>query len=191
METLKRLKLSVVVLSGLVVGGCVSEQMVNEQLALCPKYFQDNVGETRILPIWSAIIPLTGGPVGWLNKSDGSYSLTALATKDVILHEAFHSVDYCCAENRPDEWKQFVEEFSCKVPKPNIFIYAACFITPFIQDIPVPGYVRLYGCSTGAEDAADCFVFWLRGKERKNDPQLERKCRVVAKFATGQYAKNN
>lgn len=57
---------------------------------------------------------------------------------------------------------------------------------PVVRDIPLKGHIRLYSCATGAEDAADCFAFWMRGKSR-DDPKLRRKCKVVKQFAEGQY----
>jgi len=178
--------LSLFVCSTALITGCVSQQVLDEQLALCPEHFQRNVGKERILPFWTAILPLTGGPIGWLNKSDGSFSLTPLASKDIILHEAFHSFDYRCANQRPEEWKRFVKDFSGLAPKPNLPVYFFSMSLPIIRDIPVKGHVRLYSCSTSAEDAADCFVFWTRGKNR-NDPELARKCQVVKRFVEGQY----
>lgn len=172
----------------LAMAGCASQQMVDEQLALCPKYFQENTGEAYVLPFYSAAVPILGGPVGWMNKSDpnGSYTLTSLADKDVVLHEAFHSFDYRCALNRKEEWKGFVNDFSQGNPKPDLLAYLSCITIPIVQHIPVPGHVRLYGCSTGAEDAADCFVFWVRGRKR-NDPELMRKVKAAGNFASGEY----
>jgi len=178
--------LSLFVCSTALIAGCVSPEMLNEQLALCPEYFQRNVGKEHILPFWTVISPLTGGPIGWLNKSDGSFCLTPLAGKNVILHEAFHSFDYRCANQQPEEWKRFVKDFSGLAPKPNLPVYFFSMSLPIIRDIPVKGHVRLYGCSTGAEDAADCFVFWIQGKNR-DDPELARKCQVVKRFVEGQY----
>jgi hypothetical protein len=179
---------STALIAGGLVPGCVSQKIHDEQLALCPEYFQQNVGEGHVLPFWTAILPLTGGPVGWLNKSDGSYSVTPLAGKFTILHEAFHSFDYRCAKERPDEWKRFIKDF-CNgkdVPKPDLPAYLVGMTLPGIRDIPVKGHVRLYGRATGAEDAADCFAFCIQGKSR-DDPELMRKCGVVKQFAEGQY----
>ena len=185
---MKQRILSLFVCSTALIAGCVSQQIHGEQLALCPEYFQQNVGKGHILPFRTAILPLIGGPVGWLNKSDGSYSLTPLAGKNVILHEAFHSFDYRCAKERPDEWKRFTKDF-CNgkdIPKPNLSAYLVGMTLPVIRDIPVKGHVRLYSRATGAEDAADCFAFWMRGKNR-DDPELIRKCKLIKRFAEGQY----
>lgn len=186
----RHLTLSVVLLA---IASCTSQQMVDEQLALCPEYFQENVGQTYVLPFYSAVVPILGGPVAWLNKSDpnGSYTLTSLASKDAVLHEAFHSFDYRCALNRNEEWKRFVNDFSQgNPPKPNLLAYFSCMAIPPIRYIPVPGHVNLYGCATGAEDAAYCFAFGIRGRKR-DDPELMRKCGVVGRFARGEYAKYN
>jgi len=185
---MKQRILSLFVCSTALIAGCVSQRVLDEQLALCPEYFQRNVGKERILPFWTVILPLTGGPVGWLNKSDGSFCLTPLASKNVILHEAFHSFDYRCANQRPEEWKQFIRDFcnGKNIPKPDLLAYWCGITLPIIRDIPVKGHVRLYSCATGAEDAADCFVFWMQGKNR-DDPELIRKYKVVKRFVEGQY----
>jgi len=177
-------------LAGFFISGCASQKLVNEQLSLCPDYFRQNVGQVRILPFWSAIVPLTGGPVGWLNKSDGTYSLTSLAGKDVVLHESFHSFDFLCWQNRLDEWQAFVKDFTQDKPrKPNVPIYFLNMTVPFATNVPVPGHVRLYGLATGAEDAADCFVFGIRGQKR-NDAELMRKCQVIKNYTEGKMANN-
>jgi hypothetical protein len=168
----------------LFTAGCASTDMVQEELSLCPQYFQDNVGEAKILPLWSAVIPIIGGPTGWLNK-DGSYTLTALAGRDVVLHEAFHSFDFKTHQRRRAEHKEFVEAWG-GVPKPQLALYLACAAVPFICKIPVPGHATLYGRSNGAEDAAETFVFWMRGKTR-NDEKLMNKCVVIENFVKGRY----
>ena len=151
---------------------------------MCPQYFQDNVGQAKILPVWSALIPIMGGPTGWLNK-DGSYTLTALAGRDVILHEAFHSFDFQAYRERKAEHGRFIEAWG-GVPKPQLAVYLACAAIPGIGKIPVPGHASLYGCSNGVEDSAETFVFWIRGKKR-NDNKLMHKCSVIESFVTGQY----
>ncbi len=168
----------------LLTAGCVSTEMVREELSLCPQYFQDNAGQAKILPLWSAAIPIVGGPTGWLNK-DGSYTLTALAGRDVILHEAFHSFDFNTHKRRRDEHNEVVEAWG-GVPKPQLAFYLACAAVPFIGKIPVRGHATLYGCSNGAEDAAETFVFWMRGKTR-DDEELMNKCAVIENFVKGRY----
>ena len=181
---MKRLVILLVILL-LFTSGCASVDMVQEELSLCPQYFRDNVGDARVLPVWSAIIPLTGGPIGWLNK-DGSYTLTSLAGRDVILHEAFHSFDYRCYRQRRTEHDKFVSAWG-GVPKPDLVLYLACAAVPIIGKIPVPGHASLYGCSNGVEDAAETFVFWMRGKTR-NDEKLMSKCGVIENFVKGKYS---
>lgn len=168
----------------LVTAGCASTDMVRDEISLCPRYFQDNVGEAKILPLWSAIIPIVGGPTGWLNK-DGSYTLTALAGRDVVLHEAFHSFDFKTHQRRRAEHNKFVKAWG-GVPKPQLAFYLACAAVPIIGKLPVPGHATLYGCSNGAEDAAETFVFWMRGKTR-NDKKLMKKCAVIENFVKGRY----
>ncbi len=167
------------------VSGCASQRAVQEELSLCPQYFQDNVGEAKVLPVWSAVIPLIGGPSGWLNK-DGSYTLTALASRDVILHEAFHSFDFNSYQQRRAEHSKFVRAWG-GVPKPQLALYLACAAVPLVGKIPVPGHASLYGLSNGVEDSAETFVFCMRDKKR-NDKKLMNKSSVIGRFVKGKYA---
>lgn len=193
MDKLWGKKLIVAVLLGLIVG-CVSEQSVQKQISLCPEYFQKNIGEVKILPFWTVIIPLACGPVGWMNKSDPniSCSLTPLADKATVFHEMFHTFEWQAAKERPGEWQRFQKDFC----NGNVKNYSKsrlgpiaplmCMAFPPIGDIPIHGHVRFYGLSWGAEDTADCFAFWMIGRKR-NDLELMRKCEVVGKFARGEY----
>jgi len=169
----------------LLISGCVSTEVVQREIEQCPQYFQDNVGEAKILPIWSAVIPLVGGPIGWLNE-DGSYTLTSLANRDVLLHEAFHSVDFWIYQHRRDEHNRFVAAWG-GVPAPQLALYLICAAVPIVSKVPVPGHVNLYGCSNGMEDAAETFVFWMRGKKR-NDKKLMNKCAAIESFVNGAYS---
>lgn len=175
-----------ILIAGLVLShcGCVSDRVVQKELKLCPQYFQDNVGEAKILPIWSAVVPIMGGPVGWLNK-DGSYTLTALASKKIRLHEAFHSFDFNVHRRHKVSHDAFIRNWG-GVPKPQIVIYLAAAAFPVVDKIPIPGHVSLYGLSNGVEDTAQTFSFWIRGKTR-NDKELTRKCKVIEKFTKGHF----
>lgn len=175
-------------LSVMALTGCVSTKVVQQELKLCPQYFQDNVGEAKILPIWSVVIPLIGGPHGWLNK-DGSYTLTALASRDVILHEAFHSFDFKCWKERRTEHDDFRMSWGGS-PKPQLGLYLILpFIepvlcVPLVRKLPIPGYVNLYGLCNGNEDAAETFVFYVRDKKR-NDKKVMNKRDIIKWLVNG------
>jgi len=178
-------KMMVWICVGLVgLSGCATTKKVEMEISGCPQYFRDNVGEAKILPIWSAIIPIMGGPVGWLNK-DGSYTLTAIADRKVRLHEAFHSFDFNSYHRDRDAHDAFVRDWG-GIPRQNIVVYLAAAAVPIIDKIPIPGYVSIYGLSNGVEDAAETFSFGAQGKSR-NDKELMRKWRVVDRYARGHY----
>ena len=182
------------ILSALTLTGCVSEQTVNEQLSLCPKYFQENIAKPNILPWYSAIVPLTGGPVGWANAHDpnGAWTITSLASKGHVLHEAFHSFTIRSYYNKRKEFDAFVHAFTDGngSPKPNTFVYLTSFIVPMITYLPVPGHVNFYSMSSGGEDSANAFAFWMQGKKR-NDKKLTRKIKVIENYTTGKYLNKN
>jgi len=169
----------------LLISGCVSTEVVQREIEQCPQYFQDNVGEAKILPIWSAVIPLLGGPIGWLNK-DGSYTLTSLADRDIVLHEAFHSFHFRTYQQRRNEHNRFAVAWG-GVPEPQLALYLICAAVPIVGKVSFPGHVNLYGCSNVVEDAAETFVFWMRGKKR-NDKKLMNKCAVIESFVYGAYS---
>ena len=164
--------------------GCISNNSIDRQIAQCPEYFQNNVGTAKILPFWYAFFNLTGGPTGWCDRDTGNYYLSPLASEYVVLHEAFHSFDVLTYRDRQDEWQRFTQDFGIATPNP--LVYFACMLIPFVQDVPVPGYVRLYGLSNGAEDSADCFAYWVRSGQSK-DIELQLKLLIIKKYTTGQY----
>ena len=72
------------------------------------------------------------------------------------------------------------------MPEPQLALYLICAAVPIVGKVSVPGHVNLYGCSNVVEDAAETFVFWMRGKKR-NDKKLMNKCAVIESFVNGAY----
>jgi hypothetical protein len=171
----------------LLVAGCVSEQQAKEQLSLCPEYMQKNIGPCKVYPIsLRGILGLQGEMI---KDSEGTfYVYGPFASKDTVLHEAFHSLDWRIATTRNEEWTSFTKDF-CSERKAfygGLSLRLFCVFTWPLQEIPISGYPRLYSTISPAEDAADCFVMWLRNKQRR-DEELRRKCQVVGDFAQGKY----
>jgi hypothetical protein len=86
----------------LFTSGCMSEAYISEQVARCPQFVRDNVGEIKYMPVsWGTVMGISGVT----DKTTGEIWLTAWADKHTILHEIGHSVYF----RVPNE--EFTEEF--------------------------------------------------------------------------------
>jgi len=84
------------------MSGCVSQTTIDEQVARCPQFVQNNVGEIKYMPAsWGTAMLISGVT----DKHTGEIWLTAWADKHTILHEIGHSVYF----RVPNE--EFTKEF--------------------------------------------------------------------------------
>ena len=84
------------------MSGCVSQTIIDEQVARCPQFVQNNVGEIKYMPLsWGTAMGISGVT----DKHTGEIWLTAWADKHTILHEIGHSVYF----RVPNE--EFTKEF--------------------------------------------------------------------------------
>ena len=169
----------------------MSQETAQREIAKCPQYFQDNIGTIKIEPLspWSIIFK------GYVNvdEPDCPVHLVALADKDTVLEEAFHSFELRAGKNRNEEWERFYYDFhmdgSTYKSYGGLVSSAIILSVPFIDMMPVKGKVNFHSTISHLEDTAECFVFWMRNRHR-NDPILMRKCKAVEKFVTGGHSKN-
>lgn len=173
----------------LLLSGCMSHEIAQREIAQCPQYFQDNIGEIKIEPLspWSIIFK------GYVHVDEPNcpVHLLALANKDTVLEEAFHSFELRTGKNKIGEWERFYYEFhsdgSTYRNYGGLASSAIILSVPFIDMMPVKGKVNFHSTISHLEDTAECFVFWMRNKKR-NDPVLMHKCKVVEKFVNGGYS---
>jgi len=179
--------LHLLILTICLISGCTSNNAVNEILSTCPQYFQDNIGKVIIKPI-SPSEPHLRGAV-YPKEPENPIYLYGPIEPNIVFHEAFHSFEMRAGHNRPGEWELFYRDFHVGDPDPQYLgseVYDITRDVPFSQDVLVKGYVRFYSTANHFEDAADCFVFYMRGRKR-NDPMLMRKVQAVHKFVNGEY----
>lgn len=73
----------------LCVSGCISQQIISEELARCPQFVQNNVGDIEYRPISIPSLLLMSGAT---HKPTGRVLLFALANRHAIFHEIGHSI---------------------------------------------------------------------------------------------------
>lgn len=173
----------------LLLSGCMSHEMVHKELAQCPQYFQDNIGEIKIEPL-SLLSIIFKGYVH-VDEPNCPVHLLALGNKDTLLEESFHSFELRTGKNRIEEWERFYYDFhsdgSTYKNYGGLASSAIILSVPFIDRMPVKGKVNFHATVSHLEDTAECFVFWMRNKHR-DDPILMRKCKAVEKFVNGGYS---
>jgi len=99
------MKLRFLLLGLIFFSGCMSQSTIDQQLALCPQYVQENVGDIKYMPIsWGTLMFISGVT----DKNTGEIWLTAWANKHALLHEIGHSV-YFRVSN-----EEFTKEFKKK-----------------------------------------------------------------------------
>lgn len=167
--------------------GCVSSDFAYEQLAECPQYFQDNIGDVRAKPLSPLGLILLGRVDP--NEPGCPIHLYGLNNKFIVHHEAFHSFEMRSYLRWYDEWELFQNDFGEDTYLGSLVIVMMAYM-PGIEYIPVPGKVRFYSNLSRLEDAADCFAYWMQikqGKKLRKDKVLQRKLSAIEKFVTGWY----
>ncbi len=168
----------------LLLSGCVTQRMVDEELAKQPEYFRVNVGTVKIEPL----SPLSLFFKGYVNSDEEGcpVHLLLLADRDTIREELFHSFFFRqYAENYAGFAKFHYDFYGGGTISQNYnpaLVYLLALNIPMIQELPIPGHANLYGYVSFEEDSAGCFTHGPR-----NDKVLQIKCRAVQKFIQGEY----
>ena len=171
---MKRLSLiGLCMLFVILVSGCLSQAVIDEQLALCPKYVRDNVGEIKYEPFSPLSLLLVNGMT---SKSTGDIWLFALADKNTVLHEAAHSVYF-----RAEDTEQFYNDFS-QISKPKSHNNLVLFAVPMAGYLPCKDFRSLYASTNIYEDMAECFVAGMNGE--KGSETFNKKVDRVMEFYT-------
>jgi hypothetical protein len=170
----------------LFVAGCVSQNTARQEISKCPKYFQDNIGEIKI----ETLSPLSVVFRGYASDDSNSIiHLYAFAGKDTVLEESFHSFEHRAYNNRYGEWFRFYDDFSEDGDWYGEYLSTAIILgVPLIDKLGPGGRgkVNFHSTVSHMEDAAECFIFWMKGKHT-DDPILAKKVKAVEKFVTGGY----
>jgi len=181
---MKKLMILIVMTLLLVSSGCISNDFANKQLIKCPDYFQKNIGEIKAEP-FSPLSLVLGGYVK-SGEPNQPIHLFGLANKFTVWHEAFHSFEFRIFNERPCEWELFRYDFEDDFYLGNLVTVAMLFV-PFIEQIPIPGKVRLYSSFDKFEDSADCFAYWMQNKNKHQRKDLQPKLKAIEKFVSGFY----
>jgi len=178
--------LSGICLLAMFLSGCMSQRTVEKELARCPEYFRNNIGQVKLEPL-SPLGVIFKGYVSVKDK-DGPIHLLPLANRDTVLEEAFHSFELRAGHNRPQEWERFYHDFHSDGTTYKNYggIVASLAVAniPFLGRMPVSGKTNFHGTISHFEDTAGCFVFMMKGR-RTNDPVLLKKCEAVRRFING------
>ena len=86
---MKPLLLTILFLTICLSQGCINQFDIDSQLARCPQFVRDEVGEISYKPLHPASFLLLSGAT---HKPTGRVLLFAMADKHTILHEIAHSV---------------------------------------------------------------------------------------------------
>ena len=163
--------------------------MAEKEISQCPDYFRNNIGEIRI----EHLSPLSIIFKGYVySKEQGCpIHLLALADKNTVLEEAFHSFEFRAGLNRKDEWKRFYYDFhggeTTYKDYGGLLSSLVILSIPFADKLPAKGKVNFHSTVSHFEDTAECFVFLMR-QHQTNDSVLLRKCDAVRRFVNGKYA---
>ena len=135
--------------------GCLSQAVIDEQLASYPQFMRDNIGKIKYEPFSPFSLLLISGMT---SKSTGDIWLFALADKNTLLHEAAHSVYF-----KAKDTKQFYNDFSqmsTPIPHNNLVLFAV----PMAGLLPCKDFRNLYASTNIYEDMAECFVAGVNGE---------------------------
>jgi len=128
------------------LSGCMSQKVIDEQLALCPQYVQDNVGVIIYKPnSWGTAMLISGAT----DIHTGEIWLTVWADKHALLHEIAHSV-YFRVPNQT-----FTEEFCRQSGFVSIWSVG-------LQEEIAEAFVE--GMKGRSNPKIDCAIDFFRGK---------------------------
>jgi len=171
------------------LSGCVSHQVAEKEISQCPDYFRNNIGEVKIEPL-SPFSVIFKGYVH-LKEEGCPIHLLALADRNTVLEEAFHSFEFRAGTNRVNEWGRFYQDFhkdgTTYKNYGGLFSSLVILTIPFVDKLPVDGKVNFHSTVSHFEDTAECFVFVMR-QHQTNDAVLLQKCEAIKKFVNGVYS---
>ena len=174
---MKRLSLIGLCVFVIFMQGCLSRAMIDEQLALCPEFVQNNVGEIKYMPIsWGTAMGISGVT----DKKTGEIWLTAWAGEHTLMHEIGHSVYF-----RAEDAEQFYSDFS-QMSKPKSQNNLVLFAVPMAGYLPYKDFRNLYSSTNIYEDMAECFVAGMRG-EKGSEAFNKKVDRVMEFYIKGKW----